>query len=59
MVPPCRKTIEISQLQYTVIDVPVVQVEQVHFPVWQTIEIRSFSTRRMVDVLVVRVEQVS
>ena len=28
MVPPCRKTIEISQLQYTVIDVLVVQVEQ-------------------------------
>ena len=28
MVPPCRKTIEISQLQYTVID-----VVQVHFPV--------------------------
>ena len=33
MVPPCRKTIEISQLQYSVIDVPVMQVEQVHFHV--------------------------
>ena len=33
MVPTCRKTVEISQLQHTVIDVPVVQVVQVHFPV--------------------------
>ena len=44
-------TVEISQLQYTVAEVPVVQVEQVHFPVvtqrpilmvqplWRTIEI--------------------
>ena len=31
MVPPCRKTMEISQLQYTVIDVPVELVMQVHF----------------------------
>ena len=36
MVPPCRKTIEISQLQYTVIDVPVVQVEQVISPSWRS-----------------------
>ena len=31
MVPPCRKTIEISQLQYTVIDVPVVRSSRI-FP---------------------------
>ena len=33
IVPPCRKTIEISQLQYTMADVSVVQVVQVLFPV--------------------------
>ena len=36
MVPPCRKTTEISQLQYTVIDVPVVQVEQDISPSWRS-----------------------
>ena len=33
MVPPCQKTKENSLLQYTVIDVPFVQVVQVHLSV--------------------------
>ena len=33
MVQTVRLTIDIAQLLYTVIDVPIVQVEQVHFPV--------------------------
>ena len=36
MVPPCRKTIEVSLLQYTVINVPVVQVEQDISPSWRS-----------------------
>ena len=58
----------ILQVLHIVVDALIVLVEQVHFPVvtqrpipmvwpvWHTIEIRSCSTRRMVDVPVVQIE---
>ena len=70
MVQTVRLTMDIPQLLNTVADVPVVQVEQVHFPivtqrpipmvrpVWRTLEISQLQSVQVVDISFVPQRQI-